>query len=377
MKRRLQNVLIACFTLIFFLYRGDAKKNIHPKSFVVIQPTGNLGDMVCTTPVFEAIKKRYPGALVTVVGSQKNSTLLEHSPYIDAYIVFSGSVWDLVKKMKKQQFDGGIVINPDALHVGALFLAGVQSISCFRLSLAYAHRESTVYAYMTNFVHTTEYVPGSYVPDQYLKLLSYFDIYAQSIQKKLFVSEGSIARVREIMRSAGIDPDKKCVAVAPGAGADYKRWSPERFAEIVCTLYTMYGIPTILIGGSQDAHTIQEMVQYIKPGVLYWSPGPQSFDDLKSTLAQASIVIGNDSGAIHVAEALGVMTVTIAGPTDVGEHMQEDNRHRIIQGEISEKPYQSYIGDESRIERDQAHKQMESVSTNSVMEELKKLMQYI
>ena len=88
--------LSACF--VAALYRGSAKQLTNaPKSVTIIQ-LAKLGDMVCTTPMFAAIKKAYPQTEVFVVGNNINQALLAGHPQVDEYVVWNDNVQDMAQK---------------------------------------------------------------------------------------------------------------------------------------------------------------------------------------------------------------------------------------------------------------------------------------
>lgn len=366
MNKRLQNICIVCISYIYFLWRGSGKKTISPKKFVVMQPTGNLGDMVCVTPLLHAIKRNIPSGHITVIGSSGNRQLLEDSPDVDVYKVMPQSVWKLIGFASEGKFDAGIVVGIDSLHVGALFLGGVTTISCFELSTEYRHMEPKPYKLISRLVHTVKYFPGKYIPDQFLRLLIPLGIAETTAEKLLSFSPKSYKKVTSMLESVHIQKNEKFIAIAPGAGSDLKRWPATRFAEVAYHMMKRYAVKVVIIGGPHDQHAVQEMIADIDSSVQYWNPGPLPFDELKALLAHAHIVIGNDSGAIHVGEAVGALTLTIAGATDTTEHMKEDTRHRIVKGDALGARYQAYIVNEAEMNPELARVQMESVTVDMV-----------
>lgn len=368
LRRRAHNIGMVILSYIFFLYRGTGKGGAHSQKFVVLYPTGNIGDMVCITPLFKIIKKHNSDATITVIGASKNRELLRYHKDIDEYIDIPGSMWKLIRIVQSRKFDAGIIINLDVVNLATLYMGCVKGISCLRLTREYAHMETVPYRLLTPLVHNIEYFPGQYVPEQYLKLLNPFGIDDTQSQKTLFHSPESALKITEELELFGIQRDEKIIVIAPGAGSDIKRWPTDRFAEVAQYLSNTHNIPLVIIGGANDQHSVQDMIQSLDAKVRYWSPGPQSFDELKAVLARAHLVIGNDSGAIHVGEAVGSLTLTIAGVTDVGEHIREDVRHRIVKADSAHDLYRSYIGDESEMDTDIAREHMESVSVETVIQ---------
>lgn len=369
MQKRIRNFFITLLALFYSLFRCSCINQSSGKSFVVIYSTGNIGDMVCVTPLFHAIKKQYPRAKLTVIGSLKNKELLDQNEDIDEYIDISESIWSLILILRKMKIDAGISINPNPIDIGILYLGLVKKISSYAFISEYSHMQNRAYKIISSLIEVVPYTPGEYVPCQHLNLLKPFGIVTHDIQKRLKFPDKASAEITEKLYALGIVENQKIIAIAPGAGAEIKRWPADRFAAVASALYHQFGTPVVIIGGLGDQHAIKEMINALEQDVLYYSPGPENMSILKATLARASLVIGNDSGAIHVGEAVGSATLTIAGSTDVGEHMLSDDNHCIVQGVGDSRTlFRSYISDDTKMDIDCARKQMDSVNVDIVVE---------
>jgi heptosyltransferase-3 len=99
----------------------------------------------------------------------------------------------------------------------------------------------------------------------------------------------------------------------PGAGAVWKRWRPDRFAELGRRLLHD-GYEVYLIEGPADMEAVAAVQRYAD-GTLPSLRQP-SLKDLILELRRGSLFVGNDSGVTHLAAALGLSTVALFGPTD-------------------------------------------------------------
>ena len=128
----------------------------------------------------------------------------------------------------------------------------------------------------------------------------------------------------DTLRRAGIDPAQPLAVFAPGAAYGHaKRWLPERVAEVAARMVRERGMAAVLTGAAGDRDTGRAIESWLRAQApaeagrvtnLIGAPG--GVRSLIGLLAHARVVISNDSGAAHVAAALGVPTVTIFGPTD-------------------------------------------------------------
>ncbi|MGE0041624.1 MAG: lipopolysaccharide heptosyltransferase II [Vicinamibacterales bacterium] len=118
----------------------------------------------------------------------------------------------------------------------------------------------------------------------------------------------------------GLSPGAPYVAMAPGAAyGRAKQWPPARFAELAVRLARDHGVAAVLVGSRGDAPACREVVD--RAGAA----GRASVVDLAAAtdvptlagvLAGARAVVANDSGAMHLAAAVGAPVAAIFGATD-------------------------------------------------------------
>ena len=132
----------------------------------------------------------------------------------------------------------------------------------------------------------------------------------------LDVPEENRKRAAQFLRSNGVQPDSLRIAI--GAGASYgsaKCWPPDRFAELANRLQVQSAVDIILFGTRAE-----EPVSSAIAAGMHRPPvdltGKTQIDDLPALLSQCHLFIGNDSGAMHVAAAVGLPVVAVFGPTD-------------------------------------------------------------
>jgi heptosyltransferase-2 len=121
---------------------------------------------------------------------------------------------------------------------------------------------------------------------------------------------------REFLGRHGIDPAKPIAAINPGAtNSRAKQWLAERFAQTADILARSKGFQTVVIGTAGDAAVARTVVDAMETPASVLA-GRTSLADLKAILSCCSLVVSNDTGAAHLASALGVPTVVIFGPTE-------------------------------------------------------------
>jgi len=132
-----------------------------------------------------------------------------------------------------------------------------------------------------------------------------------------------VAHARRLLVDRGWDGTSRLVAVAPGAAyGTAKQWLPEHFVTLVGTLIESDGSTVVLVGGSGDAVTTAfvraALPEPLRPRALDLA-GATSLHVLAAVLSLASACVSNDSGAMHLAAALGVPVAAIFGATNEHE----------------------------------------------------------
>jgi heptosyltransferase-2 len=120
-----------------------------------------------------------------------------------------------------------------------------------------------------------------------------------------------------VIRTAGWDGRAPIVAIAPGAAyGPSKRWAPHSFADLAAGLADE-GVATVLVGASADRATAAEVLQAGGNRVrLIDLVGQTDVPTLAGLLTNCRALVANDSGALHLAAALGVSVTAVYGPTD-------------------------------------------------------------
>ena len=133
---------------------------------------------------------------------------------------------------------------------------------------------------------------------------------------RLKVSAKNRQHAEELLLNAGALTERMRIAV--GAGASYgsaKCWPPDRFATTLNALAKKMDADVILFGTQGEAAVSAAIRAGLKRAPVDLT-GRTAIADLPALLSRCNLFIGNDSGAMHVAAAVGLPIVAVFGPTD-------------------------------------------------------------
>jgi len=130
---------------------------------------------------------------------------------------------------------------------------------------------------------------------------------------------------------------QRWLAVAPGAKHAAKQWPAERFAAVARAHVARTGCGVMVMGGP-DEHAAMKTVCEGVPGARAW-PVDRPLDEVAAALARCDLLLGNDSGLVHLAEAVGTPAVAVFGPTvRAWGYFPLDRDSRVVEQDVPCRP---------------------------------------
>lgn len=315
-------LLLLCFWV--FLFRGKAKKiSREPKKVLILRWTPHMGDVVYTTPLFSAIKRKYPNCKVYVVGRGRVGDVIRHNPDVDEFIEYKDNFFETVRRIRKEKFDFGCVAKPGTSEGFALlYLGGVKTISLFDI-LNEPKVKSWTYPWLLKLGIPIPFYNHRYIPPQFLKLLEPLGVVNPDGHFKLYFSKEADNVIDKLFSDNFVNPEDFVVGMAPGGSTEDRWWPAERFAKLADILAKEYDARIFIIGAGKDEKAISEFIKNLNPQTKYTNLLNQNLDEFKAFISRAKLIIGNDSGPMVTADAFDVAQMIFVGPTDEKEYHHE------------------------------------------------------
>lgn len=315
------------YLLLLFRQRDDVKK-------ILIIQTAKIGDLICSTPVFREIKKKYPNVQLSVMVNPVTKGLLEHNPRVDKVITienkdykgFSGKL-RLSSLIRRENYDIAICLNPNVPFTIVLFWGLVP----IRLSIMPNFTGVTFRLASVFYTYLERHTSGQMVVVTYLKMLKVIGIESDDISKEVYKSEDADAKARQIFENAG----KPLIGIAISSGNKLKELGAEKIAGLTNMLLDNMDIYVALIGSHQDkitAGTISDSV--MQKDRLINAAGTLNLKELPALIQRLSLFIGVDTGITYMADALSIPIIHLAGPIDISEQRPAGKNVKIIQNEL-------------------------------------------
>ena len=299
---------------------------IDPRASFLIIRRDNIGDLVCTTPLISALRRRYPQAHIAALVNTYNRQVLDGHQDLDAVHAYAKAkhraagqsraalYWDrflLMLKLRTQRFDYALLASPN------------PGASALRLARWIAPAHIAGYAEPSGLVdlalprHGTS---GAHEVEDVFRLAPLFGIEGAPGKLRLAVDPAALAQARAALGERA--PGRKLVALHISARKPSQRWPVERHAELVQALSADADVLLLWSPGAgdhpqhpgDDAKAQAIMAACAKLPLKAYPT--LELRDLAAALSLADYVICSDGGAMHIAAALGKPLVCFFGDSD-------------------------------------------------------------
>jgi len=301
---------------------------------ILVRATNWVGDAVMCIPALEALRARWPQARITILARPwvadiyQGQGLAEHILHFENSSKHKGlaGVARLARELRAESFDAALLLQNAFEAAWLVQRAGIpERIGYARdgrswlLSKAIPRpRAGEIPAHEVFFylelLRRAGWLSADSAYASQLKHRPGAQVAAPAI--RLRVDPGALQKADATLASAGVKSASLRVALAPGAAyGSAKCWPVERYAALADALAAEFGADVILFGSPGERDVAERIARKMQRAPVMLA-GKTPIGDLPALLARCQIFIGNDSGAMHVAGAVGLPVVGIFGPTD-------------------------------------------------------------
>jgi len=310
--------------------RGDAKR------FLIYQ-TAKIGDLVCTTHIFRAVKRKYPKSHVTVIVSQYTEPMLRNNLRVDDTIIVNNGLKGLREKVifSRKLLDGfydvAIVLIPNPAFVFMSIFALIPDIvTVVPDNIGITQRAVSL------FCKRVKHCTGSLTMETYLRALELLGIENGDFKKEVFFTSEDKENALQFMIKSGAVPSKdKCIGFFVSSGNKMKALELRNILYLTEGLIKKFNAKVVLFGTPGDSEVSSRIIQSLKTPNVVNACGLFSLSELPAAISLLDLVIGVDTGPIYIADASDIPLVVIAGPCDIGDQRPIGENVRIIKSNCS------------------------------------------
>lgn len=284
-------------------------------SNIIVRMPNWIGDLVMALPILHDLRKAFPDAQITAMCRTPLSELLQEDPEINELFCFSKvSGFDrrnerrsVIEKLQSGKYDLGILLTHSFSSAWWFWQGQVRQ----RLGYDCNWRGFL----LTHPVALPEHIHSQHLVVTYKMLLEPLGIPVSDTPPRLYLLEKEIEMARVLLEQYGVGKTSSIVGVNPGATyGSAKCWLPERFREVTKRLLQEPDLFVVYFGDQSTTSLVKEICAGLSSRVVNLA-GATSLRELASLISLCDVLLTNDSGPMHIADALQTPVVALFGST--------------------------------------------------------------
>jgi lipopolysaccharide heptosyltransferase II len=304
----------------------------------------NLGDVLMTTPALAALRESMPRAHLALLTSRAGVALAPHLTSIDEVIEFDAP-WvggsqaapdaeqRLVERLTAAAFDAVVVFT--VCTQSALPMALLARMAGIPLRLA--HCRENPYHLLSHWVRDDDR-PGPalrHEVQRQLDLVARVGARTRDAQLRFELRPADVAAVRARLGTLGLRAGERWLLLHPGATAASRRYPPQGFAQAAARIAVASGLRVVCAGGPSEADALAALQAAWPDGVAppFVLPRALSLGEFAALIAEARLVLCNNSAPAHLAAALGTPVVVAYALTNP-QHTPWSVRSRVLSHDV-------------------------------------------
>jgi len=285
----------------------------------------NIGDVICTTPCFEILRKHFPNAYIALLVCSLTYEVVEGNPFLDRIFVYEKAKhvkknrflawfnqWRVLKEIRREKFDLAINLRPDFSPSAAriVWASGAR----YRLGTPPLLKRHKKWSFFYNGLLP---LPESnwHEVERTCFLLSHFiplkDI---SLNLHFAVPKASLIQAKDFFKSLNLPLHKSICLHLSGRKEANKFWPLCHWAKLYQT-FKKYGYNAFFSYAFFDKKDFQDLCH-----ILHETPPNFCSHSLKAfggIIKYSGLFIGVDSGAMHIAAALKIPCIALFGKASI------------------------------------------------------------
>jgi heptosyltransferase-2 len=287
---------------------------------LLIRATNWVGDAIMALPALQVVRKQFPETHIAILALPYVAEIYEGQGLADELIVYDRKGQHagirgrekLAAALRSKKFDAGLLLQNAFEAAWLVWRAGIPR------RIGYNRDGRGILLTKAIPVPEAGEIPA-HEKFYYLELVrraGWLESLPEVPEISLCVTAEQLKKAEAKLREMGAKAGAARVAV--GAGAAYgsaKCWPPERFAQALNQLRRERETDVVLFGTPSET----EVSAAIRAGLTQPAldlTGKTEVAELAALLSRCSVFLGNDSGAMHVAAAVGLPVLAVFGPTD-------------------------------------------------------------
>lgn len=323
--------------------------NGHRQSLLIIRGDGGIGDFVLFLPALKSLRRYFAGSKISLLVGSESEKIASCFADVDEVISFDvrryrlnlAYRFRLIRQLRSHGFD--IALNPiysrEPLTDELLYCSGAKQRIAFEGNLDNIdlRTKTANNAYYTRVIASQASIVSEIERNrEFVERLTAETVTVEESVPRIALSDTHLDKARQLLRKEGLDPEAESfVVLFPGASNAIKKWPAERFADVANRIASRYETRIIICGAPSDREAQEHVASRVSARVVRLA-GKTDLLQLAAILKHSALYIGNDTGPLHLAAAVGTPTLCILGGGHFGRFYPygDQRMHRAVFHEL-------------------------------------------
>lgn len=279
---------------------------------ILVFSFSNIGDTVLSTTVIQPLRSHYADAHLTYLVGPRAIDILKTDPQIDTTLVYDNrgvhaglkGRLKLINSLRQAKFD--LVVNlRDSL------LARCIGAEHWGLVRGDRNRHAVV---------------------RYLEVLNKNGVDTADAKPCIQLSEEEKTVTKSFLEKSELTSEKLLIGIHPGGNWEYKLWRAEKFTQLADTLHVSDEVSVLLFAGPNERKLQSQIAGMMKTSPVIVET--LHLREVAGLISACDVYIGNDTGPMHIAAALGTPVVAMFGSTDHIRSGPYGEEHVVVRSEL-------------------------------------------
>lgn len=335
--------------MYFFITLKKSRFSLGKLKKILIIKLDHIGDVLFTIPAIKALKERLPWVRITMVVGSWSKEAIKNCPYVDEILIFDAywfrrdtagrrikedfyNCFKFLRLLRKKKYDLAINFRYRYnAHQDSLFL----SLTGARYKLGYNIWNR---GFLVTYKVYYDARKVKHEVERNLDILRIIGVDNLNPKLEMWLSSSEQDYAGKFLEQYGVSGQDTLIGIHPGVWCSARRWPKERFAQTADLLVERLNARVIIFGTSDETEQVNELISLIQTKPIN-ACGRTGLGELAALIKRCKVFLGNNSGPIHIAAAMGTPVVDIFSGTDLSEQWGPFGVDNIVlEREVSCKP---------------------------------------
>jgi heptosyltransferase-2 len=280
---------------------------------IIVRAPNWIGDAVLSLPFMDWLHGHFRDSEIWIAGTDWVNGIYSSLDYLAGTIVLPSrngfkNSGRTIREIQKHRFDVGLLLTNSFASALLFYRAKIPE--------RWGYIRDGRYLLLTRRVKQASYEKPPHQLDYYLHLATKLGIEPGPVKLDFRLADETRTEAKALLLSLPINLENPLVILSPGASyGPAKRWPVDYFSKLAERLQEVVEAEILIVGAEEDAELAEAIAMPLKKKPVLLT-GKTTISQLAGIITQAAVLVTNDTGPMHLANALHTPVVAIFGPTD-------------------------------------------------------------